>query len=89
MPRAVCFEIVKHAEYSGGLERRGHIYDITLRNIRIHADRMPPSSFQGYDEGHAVSNITVDGLYLGERRITTLEEAQFDLGDHVRTVNIQ
>ncbi len=89
MPRAVCMEIVKHPEYSEGLERRGYIYDITLRNIRIHADRMPPSSFRGYDEEHAVSDITVDGLFLGDRRITNLEEARFDLGDHTRSVRIQ
>ena len=89
MPPAVCFEIVKHAEYSGGLDRRGHIYDITLRDIRIRADRMPPSSIHGYDEEHAVSDITVDGLYLGDRRIPTLEEAQFHLGEHTRNVTIR
>jgi hypothetical protein len=89
MPQAVCFEIVKHAEYSGGLDRRGYIYDITLRNIRIHAGRMPPSSLKGYDEEHAVSDITVDGLFLGDRRITNLEEAQFRLGEHTRNVKIQ
>ncbi len=89
MPPAIYFEIVKHAEYSGGLDRRGFIYDITLRDIRIHADRMPPSSLRGYDEEHVVSDITVDGLFLGDRRITTLEEAQFRLGEHTRNVKIQ
>ncbi len=89
MPRAVCFEIVKHAEYSGGLERRGYIYDITLRNIRIHADRMPPSSLTGFDEEHAVSDIVVDGLFLGDRRIANAEEAQFHLGEHTRNVTFR
>jgi hypothetical protein len=89
MPRAMCFEIVKHAEYSGGLERRGYIYDVTLRDIRIHANRMPSSSFQGYDEEHAVSDITVDGLFLNERRIADLEEAQIRLGEHTRNIKIQ
>ncbi len=89
LPLAVCFNIEKHPEYSSGLERRGSIYDITLRNIRIHADRMPPSAFAGYDEEHAVANVTVDGLFLGDRQITTLEEAQFHLGQYVRDVKIQ
>lgn len=89
MPKAVCFNIEKHAEYSSGLERRGYIYDITLRNIRIHADRMPPSSLEGYDEEHAVFDITVDGLFLDDRRITSLEEAQFSLGEHTRGVTIR
>lgn len=89
MPLAVCFNIEKHPEYSGGLDRRGYIYDITLRNIRIHADRMPPSSFRGYDEEHAIFNIAVDGLFLGDRRITSLEEGQFSLGEYTRNVAIQ
>lgn len=89
MPHAVLFEIVKHPEYSEGLERRGYIYDITLRNIRIHADRMPECSFRGYDEEHAVSNVLFDGLFLGDKRITSLEDAQVRLGEHVRDVKIQ
>jgi len=89
MPQAVCFRIENHPEYSGGLERRGYIYDITLRNIRIHADRMPPSSFAGYDEEHAVSGVTVDGLFLGDRRITHLDEAEFNIGAHARDINLR
>lgn len=88
MPEAVGFRIIEHHEYSGGLARRGQIYDITLRNIRIYADRMPPSVFRGYDEEHGVSAITVDGLFLGDRRITNLDEARFRLGDHVRDVRL-
>jgi hypothetical protein len=89
MPMAVCFNIQKHPEYSSGLERRGQIYDIKLRNIRIYADRMPPSSPYGYDEEHAVSDITVEGLFLGDRRIANLEEARFRLGKHVLNVTIR
>lgn len=89
MPLAVSFSIIKHPEYSGGLERRGYIYDITLRNIRIFADRMPPSIFRGYDDEHAVSNITVEGLFLGDRRITSLAEARFQLGKHTRDIELR
>jgi hypothetical protein len=89
MPLAVCFNIVKHAEYSSGLERRGYIYDIKLRNIRIHADRMPPSLFYGYNDEHAVFDVTVDGFFLGDRRITSFEEARFHLGKHARNISIK
>ncbi len=89
MPLAVCLNIVKHAEYSGGLERRGYVHDIKLRNIRLHADRMPPSSLFGYDEEHAVSDITVEGFFLNDRRITDLKEARFHLGKHTRNVTIR
>jgi hypothetical protein len=49
---------------------------------------MPASSLFGYNEEHAVSDISVDELFLGDRRITNLEEAQFRLGKHVRNVTI-
>jgi hypothetical protein len=91
-----CFKVVVHLspkapgifERTRTARRRGYIYDIKLRNIHIYADRMPPSSLDGYDEEHAVSDITVDGLFLGDRRITNLEEAWFSLGKHVRSVTI-
>lgn len=89
MPLAFCFNIQKHREYSEGLQRRGYIYDITLRNIRIHAERMPSSVIYGYNEEHTVSNITVDGLFLGDRRMTTLQDAQIHIGKHARNVKIQ
>jgi hypothetical protein len=50
---------------------------------------MPSSSLSGYDEEHAVSDITVDGFFLGDRRITNLEEARFRLGKHTRNVKIR
>jgi hypothetical protein len=86
MPMAVCFSIKEHAEYSGGLAQRGHIYDIRLRKIRIYADRVPLSSFCGYDEEHAVSDITVDRFFLNDRRIRNLGEEGFRLGKHVRNM---
>ncbi|MCC6822814.1 MAG: hypothetical protein IT579_18950, partial [Verrucomicrobia subdivision 3 bacterium] len=66
-----------------------YVYDIKLRNIRIYADRMPPSSLYGYDEDHAVFDITVDGFFLNDRRIPNLEEARFKLGKHTRNVTIR
>lgn len=62
--------------------------DIKLRNIRIYADRIPPSLY-GYDEEHAVSDITVDGFFLNDQRITDLEQARFRLGKHARNVTIR
>lgn len=86
MPRAISFSIEKHAEYSGGLDRRGHIDDITLRNIRIYADRMPPSSFRGFDEEHPVADVIMDGLFLNDQQITDIEKAQFKIGAHARNI---
>ncbi len=89
MPDAICFNIQKHAEYSGGLERRGYIYDVKLRNIHIHADRMPPSAFEGYDEEHTVSNITVDGLFLNDQPVTDPAVAQFHIGKYTQNIKLE
>jgi len=89
LPQAICFNIQKHGEYSGGLERRGYIYDIRLRNIHIQASRMPPSSFDGYDQEHTVSDVLVDGLFLNGQRLTTPEEARFRLNEHAHDIKIQ
>jgi hypothetical protein len=89
LPQAVCFNIEKHPEYSGGLDRRGHIDDITLRNIHIYADRMPPSSIKGYDEEHSVSDIMVEGLFLNNRPIADMEMARFHLGEYTRNITIK
>ncbi len=89
MPPAISFNIQKHVEYSGGLERRGYIYDITLRNIRIYANRMPHSSFEGYDEEHTVSDVTVDGLFWNDRPISNQEEARFHIGKYAQNIRIE
>ena len=89
LPTAVCFNIQKHPEYSSGLDRRGYIYDVKLRNIRIEDDRLPSSWFAGYDEEHAVDGVSVDGFYLGNKRLTSVEEAKFRFGKHVRNVTLR
>ncbi len=89
MPPAICFSIMKHPEYSGGLERRGYIYDVKLRNIRIYSDRMPHSSFEGYDEEHAVYDITVDGLFLNDQPVTDIAVARFHLGKYTRNIKLE
>lgn len=90
MPLAICLNIQKHFEYSEGLDRRGSIYDVTLRNIRVSsANRVPPSSFSGYDDEHAVSCISIDGFFVNGRRITSLQEGRFQLGKFTYDVTIR
>lgn len=52
---------------------KGNIEAITYRNIQIHTDAgqsMPAIRFEGYGEGHEVSNVTVDGVYFNGERVT-------------------
>jgi len=62
-----------HFEYSAAGKRRGHVRNVTFRNISVTAERMPGSYFAGYDKDHRVSGIVVDGLYLNGKRLTERE----------------
>lgn len=46
-----------------------------------HIGTEPPEGnfIQGYDAVHRVSRLTIDGLWIGERKIRTAEEGRFDL----------
>lgn len=75
MPTLLGAYILYIPEYSKDGTRRGVIRDVTFRNIRVFAPKMPRSAFRGFDDEHRCHAITVDGLYLNERRVTSMEEA--------------
>lgn len=79
LPTLMSCYIIEHHEYSEGQQERGRISDITFRNIRVLSDRMPPSRFRGFDAEHLVENVVIEGLFLNDTPIKTLEEA------HVKT----
>ncbi|HPU86487.1 MAG TPA: glycosyl hydrolase family 28 protein [Candidatus Latescibacteria bacterium] len=81
LPTLMGCSITEHPEYSEGRKERGHISDITYRNIHVRSDRMPPSSFRGYDAHHRVENVTIEGLYRNGVRVKTLQEANVYIGE--------
>lgn len=50
---------------------RGSIRNVTFRNIQFFASELPPSIMIGYDDQHAIENVTFDGIYLNGRRISS------------------
>ena len=51
---------------------KGQIKNITYRNIKVYSEEglsMPVISFEGYNQEHTVSNVTIDGVYLNGERI--------------------
>ncbi len=60
---------------------RGHIRNITFRDIHVHGHQLPPSLLLSYDAAHGVSNVTIDGLYLSGTPVTTIAEAKILLRD--------
>lgn len=89
LPSLMSCSVTKHHEYSQGRPERGRISDIAFRNIQVFSDRMLPSFFSGYDAGHRVENVSIDGLFLNGRRLTTLAEAAVRVGDHAANIRLK
>lgn len=45
---------------------------------------MPQSSFSGYDEEHKTSQITIENLFLNGELISSLDEANVQIGSFAR-----
>jgi len=65
---------------------RGHIRNITVENLQIVDGGLPFSIFQGFDENHGISNVTIKDLYLHGNLIETATEAKLvsEFADGVR-----
>lgn len=75
LPRLMNTEIIKHMEYSEGLERRGINHNITFKNIQVFSDRIPQSRFSGYDEEHQTTDVKIIDLHLNGSKVKSLDEA--------------
>lgn len=64
------------SRYSKDAER-GLIKDISIENIRVYGDDMPPSIFRGTDNQHGVKNVKVKGLYHNDEVKDSLLSAHF------------
>jgi hypothetical protein len=58
---------------------RGHIRDITLKNVSIVDGPVPFSVFYGSDKSHLVENVTIEGLSFYGKNITEISEAKLYL----------
>lgn len=75
-------EKAAHAQY------RGRIENITIRNVRIVDGGLPFSIFYGYDDDHAVKNITMENLKLYDEQIKNLRQAKV-YEENTKDVTIQ
>lgn len=88
LPTLMCCTITNHPEYSEGRQERGHISAVIFRNIQVLSDRMPPSGFSGYDAGHRVEDVTIEGLYHNGAKLATLAEAAVSVGKFTANVHM-
>jgi hypothetical protein len=55
---------------------RGHIHDVTLKNVSIVDGPVPFSVFYGPDKTHLVENVTIEGLSFYGKKITDISGAK-------------
>lgn len=71
-----------------GGKGRGRIRDICFKNIQVTGETVPVSPIQGFDDDHAVENVTVENLWIHGRHILNAESGKFTvaLAKNVRFV---
>lgn len=79
----ICF-----SPYSHGGTVRGSIHDITIRNVAVHANRMPPSCIAGYDGTHMIKSVLLDQLSLNNEKIVSLADMKLQVGEYVSDVKL-
>jgi hypothetical protein len=60
-----------HAQY------RGHIKNITFRNVRVVDGPVPFSIISGFDEEHQVENVWIENLQFHSEMVNNREEGKF------------
>jgi len=55
---------------------RGHVQNVTVRNLHVVEGIHPFSVVAGYDAEHAVSGVTIENLRVGGKRLRTAKEAK-------------
>jgi hypothetical protein len=53
---------------------RGHVKNITLRNIQVLDGKLPYSVFNGFDKDHIVDGIRIENITVGDKRIKNEED---------------
>jgi hypothetical protein len=67
---------------------RGKICNITYKNIRYNAGYFPKSTFTGLDENHDISDLLFEDIYINGKKVTSMEEANIHINEHVRNITI-
>ncbi len=70
------------------MKYRGHIKDITLKNVSVVDGPIPFSVFYGSDKAHLVENVTIENLSFYGKKIKTIEEAKFYF-ENTKNINIK
>jgi hypothetical protein len=83
----VNLRVMFNAKYS--LSPGRGIQDVSFRNIRVTASNLSPSMIAGYDQARSVRGISIEGLTIGGKRVTSLEAADLIVGPFAERVTLR
>jgi len=66
--------------------QRGHLKDLTFKNITVTGAVFPKSVIAGYDDKHLIENVTVDHLVIQGKQIENAESGKFSVNPFVRNL---
>lgn len=83
----IDLKIVNNQNWSSTKER-GTISDVTIDGFTVlYGNDSLPSTIEGYDEEHKIENVTISGLKIKGKNITSFEDGEFTV-DANTTSNI-
>jgi hypothetical protein len=72
---------ILHSRYTKDAER-GHIKNITFRDIAVVGERFPPSIIQGFDDDHRVESIVFENVTIRGQHVDSLEAGKFEVSNY-------
>lgn len=78
-----------NTDYFSKRNLHGCAHDIVFKNVKVYKDEevlMPESCFNGF-EGHRVSDVTIDGLYVNGKKIDNMEEGRIFINEFTDNVS--
>jgi hypothetical protein len=64
-------------------EQRGHINDLTFKNVVVNGDVFPTSQIAGYDNDHTIESVTFDHLQIQGRMIDSAGNGKISVNSFV------
>jgi len=69
-------------------DRRGHVRDITFRDIAIAGKDVPSVTIKGFDVDHCVEDVSFENLKVNGLPVVSSDDQQFHCNEHVRNINV-
>ncbi len=81
MPYLVDLNIAQSSNWSSTKER-GTIHTIVIDGVDVLSGKFNASRIQGFDEEHAISDVTIKNLTILGEKIETFEEGKFEIDEN-------